>query len=410
MSSTVAVVGGGASGLLAAWRSALAGQRVILLEANAELGAKIRISGGGKCNVTHDGSIQQILSAFPKEQARFLRPALHAFSNASMRELLRRAGVETHVRNNGRVFPDSAGQVIEALQELVLGVQVEVRLGQRVMGLIGTAPRLEALVLADGRRVGADGFILACGGASYPHTGTRGEALGWLRSIGVPTRPWAPALAPVPLLQPHPEWEGTALRGGELLLSQGRTGRRLARFQEDVLFTRTGLSGPAVLELSRTIEEARRRGPAWLSYTLAVQADLAEALRLEQPRNPHLAAKTWLQRFLPERLCPAVLASLGLAPDQRLKDLTRGGRLALVGTVHAFPLGEPGEVSLARGEVSAGGVLLEAVDPRTLQVKGWGNLRVCGELLDLDGPVGGYNLQAAFSTGYLAGSVNPVPS
>ncbi len=410
MSRVVAVVGAGASGMMAAWRAADSGHRVILLEANADVGAKIRISGGGKCNVTHAGTADQVLAAFRKEQARFLKPALHALPSSALRDLLGRAGVETHVRANGRVFPGAAEQVVAALEAQVLGAGVEVRLGQRVAGLIGAAPLLEALLLADDRRIPADHFILACGGASYPHTGTRGEALGWLEALGVPTRPWFPALAPVPLVHPHPEWEGTALRGGALVLSRGPTGKRLARFQEDVLFTRTGVSGPAVLELSRAIEEARRSGPAWLSYSLAAEAGLEEALRLEQPRNPHLAAKTWLQRYLPERLCPSVLASLGVVPEQRLKDLTRPARLALADSVQAFPLGEPGAVSLARGEVSAGGVRLEALDPRTLRVKGWDNLRVCGELLDIDGPVGGYNLQAAFSTGFLAGSFSPGPS
>jgi hypothetical protein len=114
--------------------------------------------------------------------------------------------------------------------------------------------------------------------------------------------------------------------------------------------------------------------------------------------------RAWLQRWLPERVCPPALAEAGLAADQRLKDLTRAGRRALVALVAGLPLGEPGAVDLERGEVCAGGVRLDAVDPATMAVKGWDNLRICGELLDIDGPVGGYNLQAAFSTGFAAGS------
>ena len=132
---------------------------------------------------------------------------------------------------------------------------------------------------------------------------------------------------------------------------------------------------------------------------------LDAGLQEQQRTNPHLAARTWLGRWLPERLCAPVLAGLGLAGDQRLKDLPRAGRRALAALLGAFPLGEPGKVDLERGEVSAGGVLLAAVDPRTMALKGWENLRVCGELLDLDGPVGGYNLQAAFSTGFAAGTL-----
>jgi len=274
------------------------------------------------------------------------------------------------------------------------------------MGLHGARPRLEALELAGGERLEADRFILATGGASYPRSGTRGEVLGWLAALEVPVAPWFPALAPIPLRSPQPAWEGVALRGGTLNLRAGPEGRLLAAHAGDLLFTRAGVSGPAALELSQAAEAARRAGAAWLGYALTAQAEAeldAELLR-EQAGNPHLAARTWIQRWLPERLCVPALQRAGLPGDQRLKDLPRAGRKALLALVRAFPLGEPGPVDLERGEVSAGGVRLEAVEPRTMALKGWDNLRVCGELLDIDGPVGGYNLQAAFSTGFAAGS------
>jgi predicted Rossmann fold flavoprotein len=406
----VLVAGGGAAGMVAAWRAAALGHRVVLLEANERLGVKLRLSGGGKCNITHAGTIPELLGAFSRAQARFLRPGLHGFSNADVLELLRREGVETRARDNGRVFPldrpGSAALVTEAFETLARRAGVEVRLGARVTGLLGAAPRLEALVLAGGERVAADRFILATGGASYPRSGTRGEVLGWLGALGVPVAPWFPALAPIPLERPRPGWEGVALRDGVLELRAGRGGKLLAAQAGDLLFTRAGVSGPAALELSQAAEAARRCGEVWLSYALAAQGEEqleAELLR-EQAGNPHLAARTWLQRWLPERLCGPALEAAGLPADQRLKDLPRAGRRALLAQVRAFPLGAPGPVDLERGEVCAGGVRLDAVDPRTMAVQGWANLRVCGELLDLDGPVGGYNLQAAFSTGYAAGS------
>jgi len=406
----IVVAGGGAAGMLAAWRAAGLGHAVTLLEANERLGTKILISGGGKCNITHAGPVAEVLRAFAPAQARFLRPGLHAFSNADVLELLRREGVETMARDNGRVFPldrpGSAALVTAAFEALVRRSGVRVRLGARVMALQGARPRLEALVLADGERLEADRFILATGGASYPRSGTRGEVLGWLAALEVPVAPWFPALAPIPLRSPQPAWEGVALRGGTLNLRAGPEGRLLAAHAGDLLFTRAGVSGPAALELSQAAEAARRAGAAWLGYALTAQAEAeldAELLR-EQAGNPHLAARTWIQRWLPERLCVPALQRAGLPGDQRLKDLPRAGRKALLALVRAFPLGEPGPVDLERGEVSAGGVRLEAVEPRTMALKGWDNLRVCGELLDIDGPVGGYNLQAAFSTGFAAGS------
>jgi predicted Rossmann fold flavoprotein len=406
----IVVAGGGAAGMIAAWRAAGLGHAVTLLEANERLGTKILISGGGKCNITHAGPVQELLRAFPPAQARFLRPGLHGFGSEEVLELLRREGVATQARDNGRVFPldrpGSAALVTAAFEALVRRAGVAVRLGARVAALQGARPRLEALVLAGGERLEADRFILATGGASYPRTGTRGEVLGWLAALGVPVAPWFPALAPIPLRRPRPAWEGVALRGGVLQLRAGPGGKLLAAHAGDILFTRAGVSGPAALELSRAVEAARRSGEAWLGYTLTRQGEApleAELLAL-QGGNPHLAARTWLQRWLPERLCGPALEESGLPADQRMNDLPRAGRKAILALVLAFPLGEPGPVDLERGEVSAGGVRLEAVEPRTMALKGWDNLRVCGELLDIDGPVGGYNLQAAFSTGYMAGS------
>ena len=407
----VFIIGGGAAGMVAAWRAASVGHRVTLLEANGKLGVKLRISGGGKCNVTHDGPVKELLAAFPKDQARFLRPSVHRFTNADVVSLLRREGVDTYVRENGRIFPadrpGSAAAVVAAFQGLVERAGVDVRLRARVAGLEGRGPRLTGLRLEDGTALEGDAVILACGGASYPETGTRGESLGWLKGLGLPVRPWFPALAPIPLKRPRPEWEGVALRDGRLWLRAGAEGRRLASFAGDLVFTRDGISGPAALELSQPSEAARRAGAAWLAYASVPESAEAvdAALQAELQASPQLKAATWLQRHLPERLCEALVLEAGMPAEQRLKDLPKAGRRALVAAVTELPLGEPGAVNLARGEVAAGGLKLAAVDPQTMRVKGFDNLWACGEVLDLDGPVGGYNLQAAFSTGYVAGEL-----
>lgn len=406
----VVVVGGGAAGMVAAWRAAAGGHRVTLLEANGRLGVKLRISGGGKCNVTHAGPLKEVLAAFSKAQARFLRPAMHRFTNDAVVELLRKEGVETYIRDNGRVFPldrpGSAAAVVSAFEAVMARAGVEVRTGARVTGIEGAAPRLTALRLGE-ERVAADFFIFATGGASYPETGTRGEVLGWLRALGLPMRPWFPALAPIPLAKPRPAWEGVAWREGELLLLAGKGGRRLARFPGDLVFTKVGISGPAALELSQAAEDARLAGAAFLAYTHDARpfdAVDAEAIATAQAQ-PHLSVARWIQRWIPERCADTLLKEAGIAGNQRLKDLPKEARRALVSAITAFPLGEPGPVPLSRGEVAAGGLKLEAVDPHTMAVRGFENLRVCGELLDVDGPVGGYNLQAAFSTGFVAGDL-----
>ena len=406
----VLVVGGGAAGMVAAWKAAQKGHRVTLLEANGRLGVKLRISGGGKCNVTHAGPIKEVLAAFSKEQARFLRPAMHRFTNEDVVDLLHREGVETYTRDNGRVFPldrpGSAAAVVGAFETLMARAGVEVRTGARVTGLEGRAPRIEALKLENGR-LEADLFIFATGGASYPETGTRGEVLGWLRELGLPMRPWFPALAPIPLARPRAAWEGVAWRDGELMLWAGEGGRRLARFKGDLVFTKTGISGPAALELSQATEVARQAGAAFLTYahdSRSFEEVDAEAILTAQSQ-PHLSVLRWLQRWLPERCAETVVKASGLIDGHRLKELSREARLRLISTITAHSLGPAGPVPLSRGEVAAGGLQREVVDPHTMAVRGFENLRVCGELLDLDGPVGGYNLQAAFSTGFVAGEI-----
>ena len=174
-----------------------------------------------------------------------------------------------------------------------------------------------------------------------------------------------------------------------------------------MVFTKTGISGPSALEVSQATEHARRDGAAWLVYAAVMDPPetVDASLQREQLTNPRLLAATWLQRHLPERLVEPLLQDIGLERSLMLKDLPKVGRKGLVALVTALPLGEPRPVPLARGEVAAGGVDLRAVDCQTMALRGWDNLRVCGELLDIDGPVGGYNLQAAFSTGYAAGSI-----
>ncbi len=397
--------------MVAAWRAASGGHRVVLLEANAKLGVKLRISGGGKCNITHAGSVKEVLAFFSKEQARFLRPAMHAFTNEEVLEHLRKRGVETYVRDNGRVFPmdrpGSAAAVVAAFQEMVESAGADVRTRVRAEGLLVESGRVVG-VRTDQGDLTADAIVLSTGGASYPETGTRGEILGWLKALGLPIRPWFPALAPIPLRRPRPEWEGVALRDGRLQLLAGQGGKRLAMFEGDIVFTKAGISGPAALELSEAAEAARRAGAAWLHYASKVTKETLEASLLEeQQSNPQLKATTWLQRHLPERLCEDVVRNVGLSLEQRLKDLPKEGRRNLAASAAELPLGEPGAVPLERGEVAAGGLKLEAVDPQTMRVRGIEGLYACGELLDINGPVGGYNLQAAFSTGFIAGGLNP---
>lgn len=381
-----------------------------LLEANPRPGAKIRISGGGRCNVTHAGGARAVLAGYPKPQARFLGEALRAWGPEDMLALLGRHGIHTETRADGRIFPvggpGTGAQVVEALADEAMRVGVRLETDRRVAGLVREGDRVLALRMEDGSLRSGEAFILATGGASYPETGTRGEVLGWLEDLGLPILRWFPALAPIPLKESFPEWEGVALRDGHLRLWSGPSGRRLAAWQGDIVFTRRGISGPAALALSEAVERQRILGGGWLTYRRVAQTPetIEEELVGLQQGNPHLAARTWLHRHLPERICEDLLRHWEMPGDQRLRDLPKAMRRRLALAAADLDLGAPGAVDLKRGEVSAGGLALQAVDAGTCRVKAFQNLHVCGELLDVNGPVGGYNLQAAFSTGYLAGS------
>jgi predicted Rossmann fold flavoprotein len=403
----VVVVGAGAAGLVAAWRSASAGVPTLLLEANPRAGVKIRISGGGKCNVTHAGPVREVLSAFPAAQARFLRPALHAFSNEDLLALLRREGVETYARPDGRVFPNdrpgSSQLVVEALQGLAAGAGVQLVTDARVEGLAREGAKITGLKV-NGECLAAARVILATGGASYPRTGTRGEALRWLRDLGLVVKPWFPALAPIPLHRPRPEWEGVALRNGELRYRSREEGPLLGRSRGDILFTRVGITGPAALDLSEQVEGARRAGGTWLEYAFVNAPEpLQQELLAQASSHPEASVRRWLGSWIPDRIAAGMADAWGLEADLRLSRLSRNSRSLILHALAGFPLGAAGTVALELGEVCAGGLALGMVEPRTMAVRNWENLHVCGELLDVNGPVGGYNLQAAFSTGFLAG-------
>ena len=402
----IVIIGGGGAGIVAAWRAAARGCSVLLLERNVRLGVKILISGGGKCNVTHEGTIDDLLLAFLPPERRFLKPAFYRFSNADIRELLAAGGILLAARPDGRVFPVNgiAKDVMRAFTNLLAEHRVIIRVHQRVEE-----------ILADhegvcGVRVGqtvipARQVILATGGASYPQTGTTGDGFGMARMLGHTIVPVRAALAPIQVTPSLPrDWRGVAIRGGSL--SALCNGRQIAEWEGDVLFTHEGLSGPATLEVSRAVAAAAESGPVNLfldffpgKETAVIDEELQSMIRMQGGRM----VATLLEPLLPNRIIEGMLRSVDVEPMTRGHVLTREGRAAIVGLLKKCPLGKVASVPLERGEVTAGGVALNEVNPHTMQSRRVKGLYLCGEVLDIAGPVGGYNLQAAFSTGYVAG-------
>ncbi|MBS1723895.1 MAG: aminoacetone oxidase family FAD-binding enzyme [Armatimonadetes bacterium] len=401
----VVVIGGGAAGIIAAWRAASLGAKTILIEKTERLGTKILISGGGKCNITHDGPLEDVLRAFRPEEARFIRPACYRFPNTEIVKMLTERGLNVYTREDGRIFPvdQTAKDVVAILASYLRETQVDVRLKCAVLGLVLEGGKIAGVATEQGM-IPTRHLVLATGGSSYPKSGTTGDGWGWARASGHRIAKVRAALAPIDLsgswVTRHP---GVALRSVTLKARLG--GRETDRWNGDLLMTHHGVSGPCALGVSRKVAEGMESGLVTLEVDLASGQsfeDLSSFLGAQIAGNPRKQASALLEGYIPESLRPEVsrIAALPEGPAQHLsaKALNR-----IVETLKGLPLGQVTGVPLAKGEVVAGGVSLAEVDPQTMRSKGCPGLYLAGEILDVAGPVGGYNLQAAFATGFVAG-------
>lgn len=444
MKPHVLVVGGGAAGILAAWRAASLGAKVTILEKTNRIGTKILVSGGGKCNVAHAGPLEQVLKAFRPEEARFIRPACYRLTNEQIVDLMTERGLRVYTREDGRVFPvdQTAKDVVAILQGYLEEVGVEIRLESPVTGLIveegrirgvryrrvtESARRAEVREQASGYRAAtaknllrelgpaatevagkelelrADRVIVCAGGSSYPNSGTTGDGFAWARAIGHTVDRVHAALAPIYLDPVVEARSGVALRD---IVLKARQGKEIARWRGDLLFTHQGISGPTALGVSRAVEERLPEGAVGLEIDLrpdeSFESLSAGLLALAQG-NPHRRVLAFTEGIVPERLAPDVLEAAGIPLETTGGRLEKKARNRLIETVKAWPTGRVRHVPLEKGEVVAGGIRLDEVDPQTMRSRVVEGLYLCGEVLAVAGPVGGYNLQAAFATGYVAG-------
>lgn len=403
----IIVIGGGAAGIIAAWKAASLGARALLLERNKKLGIKLLISGGGKCNITHAGPMEEVRGAFVQREARFLKSSFYKFSNDDIVKMIEVAGVKTYTRPNGRVFPESgdADDVVNALASYLRSADVEVGLNSQVESILAEEGFVKGVKVRGDRHLFSSHIILATGGASYSKTGTTGDGFGWAKQLGHTIVPVRPALAPIGVTPKLPsDWRGVALRDGCLMVFCKE--KKLCEWQDDILFSHEGISGPAALEVSRVAGEAMGNQRADLRFDFFPAKDF---IRLDDELNRFVIShrdkmiSTILEAWLPNRIVPTLLTSINVEPTKRGHVLTRDERRAIVSLLKSWKLGEVAHVDIERGEVTAGGISLDEIDPKTMRSRKAKGLYICGEVLDVAGPVGGYNLQAAFSTGFVAG-------
>lgn len=421
--SSVIVVGGGAAGMMAAVAAGRREHRVTLLEKNEKLGKKIYITGKGRCNFTNACDVEQLFGAVVSNP-KFLYSAIYGFDNSMTMEFFREMGMPWKVERGNRVFPvsDHSSDVTKALERAMDQAGVKVLLqtevkdirthGEQVAGVEvkrrgpgGERHREHTEVLP------ADAVIVATGGISYPTTGSTGDGYGWAKRLGHGLVDTRPALVPMVALEDYiPAMQGLSLRNVTLRIRDQR-GRELYREFGEMLFTHFGVSGPLVLTASSLVgKKLAAEG------TLAASIDLKPALEEKQlqerllrefSKAPNRHFGNVLREVLPSKMVP-VAAELSHIPEhQPVREITREQRNDLVKLLKGFPFTLCGLRGFSEAIITQGGVSVRDVDPSTMESRKVGGLYFAGEVLDLDALTGGFNLQIAWSTGFLAGSSVP---
>jgi predicted Rossmann fold flavoprotein len=406
----VIVIGAGAAGLMAALRAAERGKRTLLLEKNKKPGVKILMSGGTRCNITHDTDNRGIVAAYGPP-GKFLHSPLAALTVQNTIEFFEAEGVAVKIEETGKVFPVS-NKAVDVLQALLARLQrsgAMLALGEPLREM--TRAPLGFTLTTPLRTLTAPAVILTSGGQSYPGSGTTGDGYRFAAQFGHTIVPPRPALVPLTTKAPWvAELRGVTLENVGVAIVEGIVNPQAARLvhrQGSLLFAHFGLSGPVILDVSRIV--SGHAHPESLTLLIDLLPDMPAAeldnlLRVESAASGKKQLAVVLTAHLPRRLADVVLEQAGLAKDRKAAALSKEQRKRLVEATKHLPVPLTGNLGFKKAEVTAGGIALEEVDSRNMQSKRVPGLFLAGEVLDLDGPIGGYNFQAAWSTGWLAGN------
>ncbi|HZK54512.1 MAG TPA: NAD(P)/FAD-dependent oxidoreductase [Desulfosporosinus sp.] len=403
----VIVVGGGAAGMMAAGQAAKGGAKVLLLEKKEHLGRKIAISGKGRCNLTNEENVTEFISHYPGN-GRFLHGILREFDNVALRQFFSSYGVETKVERGGRVFPvsDDAEKVVEALKNFINEKGVEVRSGIAVEEILVENGQVKGVRGAGQKRYLAPTVIVCTGGASYPATGSNGDGFKFGRKLGHNVITPRPALVPLKTSEAWvKELQGLALKNVEASLwIEGK--KAITEFGE-MLFTHFGVSGPIILTLSRQAGDALRSGKQVqlrVNFKPALSPEQLDArVQRDFQKYSNKQFKNALDDLLPQSLIPVMIRLSGINPEGVVHQISRDERKRLVGLLQELPVTITETLPLETAIVTAGGIAVKEINPKTMASKHVNGLYWAGEVVDVDGITGGYNLQAAFSMGFRAG-------
>ena len=405
----VIIIGAGASGMMAAWAAAMSGQEVLLLDKNEKAGKKLYLTGKGRCNLTNATDSSEFFAAVPRN-SRFLYSSLYAFDNQAAMDFFESHGLKLKTERGNRVFPqsDHASDVTKTLLKALKAVGAELRLFTEVKSILTEGGRVRGVsVKSSGKTetIPADAVICACGGCSYPSTGSDGSGFALAASCGHRITPLSPSLVPMNVKEDYVrELQGLSLKNISVSLYAGK--KHVFEDFGEMLFTHFGVSGPLILRASSVANDYFRRGP------LDLRIDLKPALSEEQldrrlqrmfAENLNREFKNSLSGLLPARMLPVLIRLSGIDPEKKTNSVTRKERFTLISLLKSFPCTVTGLRGFDEAIITRGGVDVKEVNPSTMESRLVKGLFFAGEMLDVDAVTGGYNLQIAWSTGYLAG-------
>ena len=402
----VLIAGGGAAGMMAAVTAARNGRKVCLLEKNEKLGKKLFITGKGRCNITNAADIEDLFSAVVSNP-KFLYSSFYCLTNDQVIDFFEELGVKTKVERGGRVFPESdhSSDVIHALEQEMRRLGVEIRLRSEVKEVLISDRRAAGVLLSSGKKLYGDGVVIATGGISYPSTGSTGDGYRFARTCGHKVTELSPSLVPMEVKEWYAkELMGLSLRNIEIKVTAEN--KKLYEEFGEMLFTHYGVTGPVILSASSIV------GKRLKEQELTLHIDLKPALTEEQldrrvlrefEANQNRQFKNAVDSLFPANLRPVIVELSGISEEKKVNEITKEERIRFIRLIKDFTMTLTSLRGYSEAIITKGGVSVKEIDPGTMESKLVKGLYFAGEVLDLDAVTGGYNLQIAWSTGYLAG-------
>ena len=402
----VAVIGGGPAGIIAAGRAGEIGSRVILIEKNNNLGSKLLITGKGRCNLTNKGDKpREFIDKFGKN-GKFLFSAFSRFGTDELIKFFEKKKLKLKIERGNRVFPISnkSQDVLNVLMRYLNKSDVDIKTNTKVKRIIKKNRRIGKIILENNEEIKANSFIICTGGLSYPNTGSTGDGYKWSRQLGHTITKLSPSLTPIVIKEKYvKDLEGLSLENVEISIYQENK-KINSRFGE-AIFTANGMSGPIIIDMSKEIEKE-------LPNNIRLQIDFKPALdfiKLDKrilrdfEKSPQKLFKNSLNELLPKKLIPVIIKLSEIDPNKKVNTVTKEERRKLLHLLKELSFEIKGLEGFKKAIITTGGIKLDEVDQKTMKSKLIDNLYFAGEILDLDGPTGGYNLQMCWTTGYIAG-------